>query len=102
MSHSTTRRNRHSYMARPTRRTKQPILIPVAGTSYDLCPRTARSAEDETNPQRAFVLLGAVSHSTGEEDALHRLAEARPAFLEHGRTLQQRQRQVQLLVHEAA
>jgi len=31
MSHSTTRRNRHSYMARPTRRTKQPILIPVAG-----------------------------------------------------------------------
>jgi hypothetical protein len=31
MSHSTTRRKRHSYMARPTRRTKQPILIPVAG-----------------------------------------------------------------------
>jgi hypothetical protein len=31
MSHSTTQRNRHSHMARPTRRTKQTILIPVAG-----------------------------------------------------------------------
>jgi hypothetical protein len=42
MSHSTTRRNRHSYMARPTRRTKQPILIPVAGN--ELRPPTGGAA----------------------------------------------------------
>jgi hypothetical protein len=36
------RRKRHSYMARPTRRTKQAILIPVAGN--ELRPSLLRNA----------------------------------------------------------
>ncbi len=52
MSHSTTRRNRHSYMARPTRRTKQPILIPVAGNDLRPAAETAPASQTvERNAQ---------------------------------------------------
>jgi hypothetical protein len=40
-SAGTPARNRHGFMARPVRRTKQAILIPVAGTELRLYPRLA-------------------------------------------------------------
>jgi len=47
MSHPTTRRNPHSYMGRPTRRTQQPILIAVAGNQLQHSDEGGRSGGEE-------------------------------------------------------
>ena len=67
MSHPTTRRNRHSYIARPTRRAKQPILIAVAGTSCD--PPDARPHCDR---RHARTLHSSLRDSRDELEAARR------------------------------
>jgi hypothetical protein len=71
MSHSTTRRNRHSYMARPTRRTKQPILIPVAGhRTHRLLSSTQAQKRLWRHDQAASVGLRQDSRQRGEESTI--------------------------------
>jgi hypothetical protein len=56
MSHPTTRRNRHSYMARPTRGTKQPILIGVAGNQLQVAGVPLRKANRRFDTSHINVL----------------------------------------------